>query len=82
MTLITKNMKNKERFLIFAIIEVYLIVLNIMMYIPFVVYNLSFNIANWEKESRIFYAFLSGGVNIFITFIIPAIYNDFKNKKL
>lgn len=81
MNLINRNMKNKERFLIFAIIAVYLTVLNIMMYIPFVVYNLSFNVANWEKESRTFYAFLSGGINIFITFIIPAIYNDFKYRK-
>lgn len=80
MNLITKNMKNKERFLIFAIIAVYLIILNIMMYISFAVHNLSFNVANWEKESRTFYAFLSGGINIFIVFIIPAIYNDFKNK--
>ena len=73
-------MKISNRSLIYLTILIYFILLNIVMYVPFTIYNLSLNVANWDRESRIFYCFLSGGINITIVFLIPAIYNDFKYK--
>ena len=74
-------MKISNRNLIFVTILIYFIILNIVMYVPFTIYNLSLNVANWNIGSRTFYCYLSGGINISIVFLIPAIYNDFKDKK-
>lgn len=74
-------MENKERFIIFSIIAIYLIVLNIVIYIPFSIYNSNLNVSNWDKESKTFYCYLMGIINIIIVFLTPAIYNDFKKVK-
>ena len=73
-------MKISRKNAIYLTILIYFIVLNIVMYIPFSIYNLSLNVVNWDIESRTFYCYLSGGINIPIVFLIPAIYNDFKDR--
>lgn len=73
-------MKISNRNLIFVTILIYFIILNIVMYVPFTIYNLSLNVVNWGIGSRTFYCYLSGGINISIVFLIPAIYNDFKDR--
>lgn len=73
-------MKISNRNLIFVTILIYFIILNIVMYVPFTIYNLSLNVVDWSKESITFYCFLSGGMNISIIFLIPPIYNNFRDE--
>ena len=73
-------MKISRKNAIYLTVIIYFIVLNIVMYIPFSIYNSDLSVSNWDKESKTFYCYLSGGINISIVFLIPAIYNDFKDK--
>lgn len=73
-------MKISRKNAIYLTVLIYFIVLNIVVYIPFSIYNLSLNVVNWDIGSRTFYCYLSGGINISIVFLIPAIYNDFKDR--
>lgn len=73
-------MKISNRNLIFVTILIYFIILNIVMYVPFTIYNLSLNVVDWSKEYRTFYCFLLGGMNISIIFLIPPIYNNFRDE--
>ena len=73
-------MKISRKNTIYLTILIYFIILNIVMYIQFSIYNLSLNVSNWNIGSRTFYCYLSGVINISIVFLIPAIYNDFKDK--
>ena len=73
-------MKISRKNAIYFTIIIYFIILNIVMFIPFSIYNLSLNVANWDIGTRTFYCYLSCGINIYIVFLLPAIYNDFKNR--
>ena len=48
------------------ILLIFILAINVALYYPFIVYNISLNIANWDKESRVFYSFLAGAFNILL----------------
>lgn len=73
-------MKISNKNLFFISVLIYFIILNIVMYYPFVIYNVSFNVADWEKESRALYAYSAGIMNMFFMAISPIIFEEIKDK--
>ena len=74
-------MKNNESFLIIVFIAVFILILNIALYYPFAIYNLSLNVAYWDKESRVFYGLLVGSINLTLILMSPMTFDELKNKE-
>lgn len=74
-------MKNNKSFLIVAFITTFILILNIALYYPFAIYNLSLNVVNWEKESRVFYGLLAGSINLTLILMSPMTFDELKNKE-
>lgn len=73
-------MKSNNSFLIIIGMVIFFIILNIVMYYPFVIYSVSFNVADWEKETRALYAYLAGIMNMFFMVVSPMIFEEIKDK--
>ena len=73
-------MKSNKSLLIIAYITIFILILNIALYYPFVIYNVSLNVAYWEKESRVFYGLLVGSLNLTLILMSPMIFDDLKDK--
>ena len=58
----------------------YFIIYNITLYIPFVIYNLDFNIINWERVSRVFYSFMVS-TNVGFVIMTPSIISELKDSE-
>ena len=73
-------MQSNNSFLIIIGMIIFFIILNIVMYYPFVIYNVSFNVADWEKELRALYAYSAGIMNMFFMAVSPIIFQEIKDK--
>lgn len=63
------------------ILLIFILAINVTLYYPFIVYNISLNIANWDKESRVFYSFLAGAFNILLIWIFPIMYEKLEDRE-